>query len=48
MQPKKEEKDEEEMRVACKKAKIRTEENGTVKHTKTKKTKTSVKNEKAV
>ncbi|GAA6216389.1 N-glycosylase/DNA lyase [Lates japonicus] len=48
MQPKKEEEDEEEMRVVCKKAKIKTEENGTVKHMKTKKTKTSVKNEKAV
>lgn len=53
MQPKKEEDDEDEIQLACKKTKIKTEENGTVKHTKTKsachkKAKMSVKNEKVV
>ncbi|XP_040921621.1 N-glycosylase/DNA lyase [Toxotes jaculatrix] len=36
MQPKKEEEDEEEMRVVCKKTKIKMEENETVTHTRTK------------
>ena len=50
MQPKKEEEDDDEMKFPCKKTKIKTEENGAVKHTKTKsvchkKVKTSVKNE---
>ena len=51
--PKKEEDDEEERMVACKKTKIKTEENGTVKNRKTKpacskRAKKSVKDEKVV
>lgn len=53
VQPKKEEEDEEETRIACKKKKIKTEENGTVKRAKTKpaghkKANLSVKNERVV